>query len=288
MEAVLYRVLRNGSLAVAAIFMWASMPVQAHAIEAYVFRGAGDFTFIADRLSFSEGMDTLGDKIRKAGSHSSVYRWEAGEFAYREIMRRKPESVALIGHSMGALTAMAIAARLKGSGIRVAYLGTIDIPGPVGATPSNVEVAENYYHAYPIFGQLTKGPGHRGSVSNQFVWGQIHITMDNSTKVHNAMLAAIGAARGQEGEILQARTDNANGDDIAAAVDPILTASTSSAGAAGEPAVDWTGAGPAPVPPATDYSRGETRLAWMVPASVPVPTRRPARYDTKTGLPPIE
>ena len=175
---------------------WSVMP--ARAVEAYIFRGAGDFSFIADGLNFSTGMDRLGRELRGSGVEARVYRWEAGEIAYREIMRRRPESVALMGHSMGALTSMALAKRLQGSGIRVAYMGLIDIPGPGGVVPANVEWAENFYHAFPVFGQLTSGRGYKGFLSNRYVMGQVHITMDKAKLVHNAMISAIWQADARE------------------------------------------------------------------------------------------
>jgi pimeloyl-ACP methyl ester carboxylesterase len=193
-EGQVYRVALAAAAFLAAL--WSSQP--ANAVEAYVFRGAGDFSFIADGLNFSTGMDRLGRELNDSGIYSKVYRWEAGEIAYREIMRRHPESVALMGHSMGALTSLALAKRLQGSGIRVAYLGLIDIPGPGGIVPGNVEWAENFYHAFPVFGQLTKGPGYKGFISNRYVFGQVHITMDKAKLVHNAMISAIWQADARE------------------------------------------------------------------------------------------
>ena len=53
-----------------------STVIPAKAVEVYLFRGAGDFSFIADRLTFSQGMDDLRDKIRDTGIHADVYRWQ--------------------------------------------------------------------------------------------------------------------------------------------------------------------------------------------------------------------
>jgi Thioesterase domain len=278
----LYRVVRLVPAILVVFSAWIAAAGPASAIEAYIFRGAGDFTFIADGLSFSEGMDRLGDEIGAAGVHSQVYRWEAAEFAYRDIMRRRPDSVALIGHSMGALSAIAIANRLKNTGIRVAYLGVIDIPGPVGPTPGNVEVAENYYHAFPVFGQLTKGPNHRGSVTNNFVWGQIHITMDNSKKVHGAMLAAIASVRGRE-EIIQASAEA--GEEVVSVVgqvDRMLTASTTS-----DPKVASLRSRPALALQPTAQPEN-SQFALVLPETVPVPMPRPYVQATMTGLPLID
>lgn len=190
----------------AALVMSVSFCANAAALEAYIFRGAGDLSFIAKSLTFSEGMDALGEKLEQTGIRSKVYRWEAGEWAYKDIMKRKPDAVLLAGHSMGALTALAIASRLKGTGIRVAYMALIDIPGPAGIAPSNVEVADNFFHAFPVYGRLAGGPGHKGIVRNNLIWGQIHVTMDNSKKIHNAVLTAAADTRGVP-QVMQAYAD---------------------------------------------------------------------------------
>ncbi|MEZ5872154.1 MAG: thioesterase domain-containing protein [Nitratireductor sp.] len=194
----------------------------AKAVEAYIFRGAGDFSFIAKPLTFSEGLDTLGDKLNASGIHAEVYRWQALEWAWRDIMNRKPDAVAIMGHSMGALTAITLANRLKGTGIRVAYMGLIDIPGPVGATPSNVELAENFYHAFPVYGLLPVTAGHKGIIRNEYVWGNIHITMDNSRRVHDSMISAIWLADSQrQRTTLQAYSSEENSQTLAK-VDQVL------------------------------------------------------------------
>ncbi|MCB1457771.1 MAG: hypothetical protein KDJ48_00610 [Nitratireductor sp.] len=193
----MYRVALALAAQCAVLFCSLGLVSPARAVEAYIFRGAGDFSFIAKPLTFSEGMDRLGDKLNASGIHAEVYRWQALEWAWRDIMNRKPDAVAIMGHSMGALTAIALANRLKGTGIRVAYMGLIDIPGPVGATPSNVELAENFYHAFPVYGLLPVTAGHKGIIRNEYVWGNIHITMDNSRRVHDSMISAIWLADSQ-------------------------------------------------------------------------------------------
>jgi len=165
--------------------------VPAKAVEVYLFRGAGDFSFIADRLTFSQGMDDLRDKILESGIHAEVYRWQNAVGALAQIRKRKPRSVALLGHSMGALAAITAASQLRREGIKVSYLGLIDIPGPVGTVPDGVMWAENFYSLFPVYGLLPVTSGQKAIVTNKHVFGQIHTTMDNSRKVHNAMMAAI-------------------------------------------------------------------------------------------------
>lgn len=185
---VMLRYLLKGMLLVSTL-MAATVP--AKAVEVYLFRGAGDFSFIADRLTFSQGMDDLRDKIRDTGIHAEVYRWQNAVGALRDIRKRKPRSVALLGHSMGALAAITAAAQLHKEGIKVSYLGLIDIPGPVGSVPEGVMWAENFYSLFPVYGLLPVTKSQKAVVTNKHVFGQIHTTMDNSRKVHDAMISAI-------------------------------------------------------------------------------------------------
>jgi thioesterase domain-containing protein len=263
MEGHVYRVALAFAAPLAALIIsLASIaPASAAAMEAYLFRGAGDFSFIGKGLTFSNGMDRLGEKLESAGVPAKVYRWEAVDWAYRDIMKSRPEAVMIMGHSMGALATITLANRLKGSGIRVAYIGTIDIPGPTAITPSNAEVAENYYHAFPVFGQLATPKGHAGTVRNELVWGQVHITMDKSKVVHSAALDFVARSR-NAGETMQAYVQEppANSD-VIDQVDATLTASTTSQSAP----VENTEAGTDPM-----------LLASLdLPEHIPVPTRAP-------------
>lgn len=165
--------------------------VPAKAVEVYLFRGAGDFTFIAKGLTFSQGMDALENEIKQSGIHAETYRWQNEIGALADIRKRNPRSVALLGHSMGAFTAIATAAQLKKEGVKVSYLGLIDIPGPVGTVPDGVMWAENFYSLFPVYGLLPISKKQKAIVTNNYVFGQIHTTMDNSKKIHNAMLSAI-------------------------------------------------------------------------------------------------
>lgn len=277
----MYRVALAIAAPVVALVGSVLFSVNAVALEAYIFRGAGDFSFIAKGLSFSEGMDGLGQELEQAGIHSEVYRWEAGEWAYRDIMKRRPDAVILAGHSMGALTSLALANRLKGSGIRVAYMGLIDIPGPAGIAPSNVEIADNFFHAFPVYGRLTGGPGHKGIVRNNLIWGQIHVTMDNSKKVHNAILTAVADIRG-EPDVMQAYSGESvpeqktAGQGLVASVGDFLTGSVTKTGAS-------TSDAEIPNAHATGGSVGDVagdgqayQLAYVsLPEIGPVPTPRP-------------
>ncbi len=201
----MYRVLlKTGAL----LGVLISLVQPAYAVEVYLFRGAGDFSFLNKNLHFSRGIDKMARKLNEVGIHSRSTRWENTAGIYREIKNRRPQSVAFIGHSMGALAAMGMAKRMRKLGIRVAYVGLIDIPGPIGGVGRNVELAENFYHAFPVYGMLAKPKSHPGIITNHYVFGQIHVSMDDSTYIQNAMISAIWQADERDTQIRYAGAQN--------------------------------------------------------------------------------
>ena len=260
----MYRVALKLFAPLAALFILFATIAPAMALEAYLFRGAGDFSFIGKGLTFSNGMDRLAEKLETAGVHSTVYRWQAVEWAYSDIMKRKPDAVMIMGHSMGALSTVALANKLKGSGVRVAYIGTIDIPGPTATAPANVEVAENFYHAFPVYGMLAKSRDFTGSLRNEYIFGQIHITMDKSQKIHASALDFVGRSRNTV-QTMQAYAEPAQqNDDLLARVDTVLTGTA--AAIADQPALP----------------------AGAVLVDIPLPMRAPRVIRDTQILPPIE
>jgi len=179
-------------VALGALVITSTKPAQA--VDVYLFRGAGDFSFVQKSLHFSRGLDKMENLLNATGIYARITRWENTATIYREISKRRPQSVAFIGHSMGAFAAMSMASKMKTLGVRVAYVGLIDIPGPIGAVSSNVEVAENFYHAFPVYGILPRPSSHKGIIANHYVFGQIHISMDDSSRIKNAMISAIWQA----------------------------------------------------------------------------------------------
>ncbi|MEM9278289.1 MAG: thioesterase domain-containing protein [Pseudomonadota bacterium] len=175
---------------VAVLAVASTIVSNAHAVEVYLFKGAGDFSFVNDNLHFSRGLNQIADTLNAEGIHAEVRRFSAVEDALSTIRQRKPESVAFIGHSMGALASMAMARNLQGEGVKIVYMGLIDIPGPVGVAGDNVEWVENYYSINPVYGKLTNVSSHPNA-KNIHVSGYIHNRMDDAPKVQNGMLAAI-------------------------------------------------------------------------------------------------
>ena len=161
----------------------------AKAVEVYLFKGAGDFSFINKNMHFSRGLDRIAEELNSQGIRAEVRGFAQTGDALRVIKKRRPKSVAFVGHSMGALASMSMARQMKSLGIRVAYVGTLDIPGPVGSAGKNVEWAENYFSITPIYGLLTNVSSHP-KAKNIHVFGT-HTTMDDSKKVRNGVVSAI-------------------------------------------------------------------------------------------------
>ena len=192
----MFRVILKSAVTAVAL---SCLSVSAHAVEVYFFKGAGDFSFVSDDLHFSRGLTRMADTLNGEGIHSEVRRFGAVDDALETIRRRKPASIALVGHSMGALASMSIAKSLKADGIRIAYMGLIDIPGPIGVAGENVEWVENYFSIHPVYGKLSNARSHP-KAANIHVFGYIHNRMDDSPKVQNGMLSAIRAVQAAEQE----------------------------------------------------------------------------------------
>ena len=190
----MYRVLLK-SLFGAATF--AALCAPAQAIEVFMFRGAGDFSFVQDDLHFSRGLTQMAETLNAEGIHAEVRGFSRVDNALNTIRSRKPGSIAFVGHSMGALASMAIAKTLKSEGYNIEYMALIDIPGPVGVAGDNIKKVENYYSINPVYGKLTNVSTHRDA-KNIHVGGYIHNRMDDAPKVQNGILSAIRAIHQRE------------------------------------------------------------------------------------------
>ncbi len=209
----MYRVILRSAAAAAFVL---NLQTSAQAVEVYFFKGAGDFSFVSDNLHFSRGLNQMAEALNAEGIYSEVRRFGAVDDALQTIRRRKPESIALVGHSMGALASMSIARTLKAEGIRIAYMGLIDIPGPVGVAGDNVEWAENYYSIHPVYGRFNNVDSHPRA-SNIHVSGFIHNRMDDSPRVQQGMLTAIRQVHATE----QQFKEEAQPEAVFAGVQPI-------------------------------------------------------------------
>jgi hypothetical protein len=104
---------------------------------------------------------------------------------------------------MGALSALSLTEKLNNSGVRVVYLGLIDIPGSKKTAPKNASWAEAYVSAQPGFSLLNHNPRFKNLVVNTRVSNTVHITIDDSVRVHDAIISAVWLADASIGQAPQ-------------------------------------------------------------------------------------
>ncbi|MEM8649132.1 MAG: thioesterase domain-containing protein [Pseudomonadota bacterium] len=216
----MFRVLL-GSTAISIAASLFTFPAQA--VEVYMFRGAGDLSFVAKNLHFSRGLDKMVDQLNAEGIHAEVRMFQQVDSALATIRQRRPESVAFVGHSMGALASMAIAKSLKKDGINIVYMGLIDIPGPVGVAGDNVARVDNFYSINPVYGKLTNTGSHPNA-RNIHVGGYMHNRMDDAPEIQNGILSAIREIHALE-QLQYQQLENPQYVEVPATVDPLTTAS---------------------------------------------------------------
>lgn len=174
----------------AAVAAMTCFSMSAQAVEVYMFKGAGDFSFVNENMHFSRGLNKMSEQLAAEGIRSEVRRFGAMDQALKLIRERKPRSIALVGHSMGALASMSLARSLKADGIHIAYMALLDIPGPVGTAAGNAAWVENYYTINPVYAKLTNVRSHPRA-ENINVMGYIHNRLDDAPRVQNGIMAAI-------------------------------------------------------------------------------------------------
>lgn len=166
-------------------------PAQAQNIgKVYLMRGLANI--------FSLGMDTLAEKLRQRGVDAQVYEYgqwpQLADEAVAWSRARGKAPIIIIGHSLGADTAIEMAERMTKLGLPPRLVFTFD---PVGVT----QVANtggkfiNYYQSNNGFGKrLTTGPGFKGQLVNRNLdaMGAIdHFNIEKSDALHAEVVSTI-------------------------------------------------------------------------------------------------
>jgi hypothetical protein len=166
-----------------------SMPSRA---RVYLFRGAlGPI--------FSLGMDSLTEKIQRAGIKANVYEFTICSFiasAAIKDYREDPAPIVLIGHSMGGLCALSFAEKFENEGLPVSLVVTIDPARASSDVPLNVEHFINIFLSKNVLGGADIKPrqGFRGSYASYDLDQHdevSHITIDKMDAVHQQLIAKI-------------------------------------------------------------------------------------------------
>lgn len=241
----MYRVLLKSAVCLAALSVFTA---PAKAVEVYMFKGAGDFSFVNENMHFSLGLNKMADALNAEGIKTEVNRFGAMDRVLQDIRQRKPRQIALVGHSMGALASMAMARNLKGSDIEIVYMALLDIPGPVGIAGDNVEWVENYYTINPVYARLTNVRSHP-KAENIHVSGYIHNRLDDAPKVQNGVLAAIREVHARDAEpLVPEQPETLYVQQPVTQPDPQTTASVEQRLQVPEAQPQSVGVGPQPVP----------------------------------------
>jgi hypothetical protein len=160
--------------------------------RAYLFRGAlGPI--------FSRGMDSLTEKIQRAGITADVYEFTICSLIASKAIedyRQDPAPIILIGHSMGGRCALLFSETLQEQGIPVSLVVTIDPAHMSPDVPPNIERFINIFLSKDVLGggdiKPTQGfPGHYASYDLAQHDEVSHITIDKMDAVHQQLVAKI-------------------------------------------------------------------------------------------------
>jgi hypothetical protein len=179
--------------------------------RAYLFRG---------RVGLIDwGMDELAQRINRIGVVASVdtyMMWRpVADRAIRDY-RRDPEPITLIGHSMGAVYAVAIAKYLNTADVPVNLLVTYDPTRLTDNVPPNVERYINLYQSDSILGggdvvQSSDFHGHYASFNLKDHREIIHINIEKFDRIQEQLVSKVAelaaTPASAEGEAVPLRVD---------------------------------------------------------------------------------
>ncbi len=158
--------------------------------QVYLLKGLADI--------FSTGMDFLQAKLQARGIVGEVRSHSAAEeLAQSAIAKWRGGSrgpIIIIGHSLGADAAIAMAQRLGAAGVPVSLLVTFS-PTDSAPVSANVARAVNYFQSNSAWhGQITRGAGFRGALENVDLAqmpGITHFNIEKAEPLHAATLAKV-------------------------------------------------------------------------------------------------
>ncbi len=158
----------------------------------YLYRGFAEV--------FSTGMDQLASDLRKAGIDASVYSYVSWSSvvakAAADYAEGRVKKIIIVGHSMGAGSVTATTEGLGKKGVPVRLAITVDGLKRRLASGSVTRFV-NYYIGSGGGGQILKGAGFRGSLSNvnvDNIKGISHLNIDTNPKVQSMIKGEIRSA----------------------------------------------------------------------------------------------
>ncbi len=204
------------------------------AYQVFLLKGLADI--------FSSGLDALAIKLRAHGivgqvaSHASSDSLADAAIARYRAGQRGP--IIIAGHSLGADAAVSMSQRLNDAKVPVALVITF---GPLGSFPvkGNVAKAVNYYQANSAWhGQILRGPGFHGSLTNIDLENAAdinHFNIEKAERIQASAVNQIVAALGR-GQNRAAAKPAATAGAVSDAAKDAAAAAPGERAASGEPA----------------------------------------------------
>jgi hypothetical protein len=182
---------RSASLCALAVLLGLLWTAVAHAsAHVYLLRGI---------FNVSVGLDALAGKLAHKGVAATVYGHDEAStvatLAAQQYNSGTARPIILIGHSLGAGAAVAVAQQLNGSGIPVGLLVLLD-PVSSEAVPPNVGRAVNLYVSGGQGTQVGAAPGFRGSLNNLDYKsaGMDHMSIQAADSIHRQIIGYVASA----------------------------------------------------------------------------------------------
>lgn len=182
--------LRASALVSLVVALWLACTGIAAAAPAHVYLIRGIF-------NVSVGLDAIAARLAQRGIAASVYGDGAGGTIAAQAARDYAagvHSIILVGHSLGAGTAVSVARQLAGTGVPVALMILLD-PVGAGSVPPNVRRAINLYVGNGPGRAVGAEAGFRGSLSNLDVSNDPvhpdHMTIQSAPSMQSRIIAYI-------------------------------------------------------------------------------------------------
>ena len=158
--------------------------------QLYLLKGLADI--------FSSGMDFLQAKLKAHGVVGEVHSHSDAELLARSAIAKwrggSRGPIIIIGHSLGADSAIVMAQRLSSAQVPVALLVTFS-PVDSAPVPANVGRAVNYFQSNSAWhGQITRGAGFHGTLENVDLAqarGVTHFNIEKAEQLHAATVAKV-------------------------------------------------------------------------------------------------
>jgi len=167
-----------------------------------VARAAGSHVyFIRGIFNVSVGLDAMAARV---GIPSSIYGdgGTIAALATADYQSGRAHTIILVGHSLGAGTAVEVARQLNGAGVPVALVLLLDPVGASAVSP-NVTRVINLYVSGGQGVSVGAEPGFRGSLSNVDVKNDParpdHMTIQSTPSMQAKIMSYIRSAAGSGG-----------------------------------------------------------------------------------------